>query len=77
MDKDSENARTDEIRKRFLGVKDIQKIFGIGRSKAVALMNTKGFPAIRLGRTYRVDSEKLEEWIDSEIKEQNDEGAEH
>lgn len=66
--------KTETEAKRFLGVKDIQKIFGIGRNKAIALMNQKGFPAIKLGRTYRVDSEKLEEWIDMEIKEQgNDE----
>lgn len=50
-------------KKRFLNVQDIQNLFGIGRNKAIALMNSKGFPAIKLGRTYRVDSAELEEWI--------------
>lgn len=64
-------SKADDVQKRFLGVKDIQKIFGIGRNKAVALMNRKDFPAIRIGRTYRVDSERLEEWIESEIRGQS------
>ncbi len=49
--------------KEFYGVKDIQEIFSIGRNKAIALMNTEGFPAIKLGRTYRVERESLRRWV--------------
>lgn len=48
---------------KMLGVKDIQELFGIGRNKALALLNTEGFPTIRLGRTYLVNPSQLEEWI--------------
>ncbi len=48
---------------RFYKVQDIQTMFGIGRNKALALMKTDGFPVLKIGRTYYVDSEKLEEWI--------------
>lgn len=53
----------EEPQKRFYGISDIQKIFNIGRSKATALMNTEGFPVIKLGKLYRVDSVALDEWI--------------
>lgn len=49
--------------RKFLGVKDIQNIFNIGREKAIALIKSDGFPVIKIGRTYRIDSVKLEDWI--------------
>lgn len=49
--------------RKFLGVKDIQNIFNIGREKAIALIKSDGFPVIKIGRTYRIDSSKLEDWI--------------
>jgi len=52
-------------KKRFLNVKDVQELFGIGRSKAIDLMNSEGFPSIKLGeRTYRVDKSELEKWLE-------------
>lgn len=55
------NAHSSE--KKFYGVKDIQRIFGVGRNKAIALLNTEGFPTIKIGRTYRVETSELENWI--------------
>ncbi|WP_347007949.1 helix-turn-helix domain-containing protein [Coprococcus eutactus] len=45
-------------------MEDVQKIFNIGRKKAIELMNSDGFPVIRFGRIYRVDSVELEHWIE-------------
>lgn len=53
-----------DVKKRFYSVEDVQKIFNIGRKKAIELMNSDGFPVIRLGRIYRVDSVELEHWIE-------------
>ena len=44
-------------------VDDIQRIFGIGRTKAYQLMDSSGFPSFRLNRKVLVSREKLEEWI--------------
>ena len=44
-------------------VDDIQRIFGIGRTKAYQLMDSSGFPSFRLNRRVLVSREKLEEWI--------------
>lgn len=56
--------KNNETEKRFYNVEDIQKIFGIGRKKAIELMNFEGFPMIKLGRIYRIDSVELEHWIE-------------
>ena len=54
---------TPELAKRFYSTEDVQKLFGFGRNKTLALIKSEGFPAIRIGRAYYTDSEKLEEWI--------------
>lgn len=45
-------------------IEDIQRIFMIGRNKALALMNSSGFPSFRLNRKMYVSKGKLEEWIE-------------
>lgn len=50
--------------KRFYSIKEIQEIFGFSRSKALSLVKTHGFPTIRIGRSYYVDSLKLDKWIE-------------
>ena len=44
-------------------VVDIQSIFKIGRTQAYRLMNTRGFPAIKLNNRLYVPREKLRDWI--------------
>lgn len=56
-----------EQEKRFLSVKDVQNIFNLSRYQATELIKTEGFPAIRIGRTYRIDAKGLEEWIANNI----------
>ena len=45
-------------------IEDIQRIFKIGRNKALALMNSAGFPAFRINRKLYVSKKKLEIWIE-------------
>lgn len=57
------SEKTSHPEKRFYGVKDIMDIFGIGRNRAIALLKSEGFPTMKIGRTYKVEAEALDEWI--------------
>lgn len=47
----------------LLTVKDLQKLLNIGRDKAYSLMHSKSFPSMRLGRSYYVQEQALQEWL--------------
>lgn len=53
----------DNIDIKLYNVDDIQRIFGIGRSKAYQLLSSSGFPAIKLNKKILVEKSKLEEWV--------------
>ena len=42
---------------------DLSKVLQIGKDKAYALMQAKGFPSTRLGKTYIVSRTNLESWL--------------
>ena len=44
-------------------IEDIQRIFGIGRTKAYQLVNSNGFPAIHMNPKDLIPKQKLDEWI--------------
>ena len=44
-------------------IDDIQRIFGIGRTRAYQLVSLSGFPALRLNKKVLIPKEKLDEWI--------------
>lgn len=46
-------------------VKDIEKIFKIGQIQAYALVNSSGFPSVRINRRVYVEAEQLREWLNS------------
>ena len=46
-------------------VPDLTQIMHIGRDKAYALMRSKAFPSTKIGSTYIVTKDKLEEWLNS------------
>lgn len=63
---DTNGINTDEsIEETLYGVKDIQRIFGIGRNKALALLKSDGFPTLKLGNTFRVEATQLKTWIEN------------
>ena len=47
-----------------LRVPDLMEYLGIGRDAAYALMRSKTFPSIRLGKTYIVTITELERWLE-------------
>lgn len=50
------------------GLKDLQKYFGFGRNKALALMGLKTFPSIKIGRTYFVEEQEVYAWVRKNAK---------
>lgn len=48
---------------RLLTYKDIQFIFGVGKNRAYELMNSSGFPTLRIGERMYVSREALRKWI--------------
>lgn len=48
--------------KRFYSVKDVAEILDIGINTAYKLMKSKKFPAIKIGRIFRVDKAAFDEW---------------
>lgn len=46
----------------YLTVKELMDILKISRATAYKLINTDGFPAIRVGRAIRIDKNGLKNW---------------
>ena len=49
-------------------VKDLQRIFHIGKNKAYELINIKGFPYIKIVRNILIPDDKLRKWISENTK---------
>ena len=58
--------------KRTLTVKELQAELGIARATAYELVNSKGFPAFRIGKKILVNAEGLSEWMKKGGTENND-----
>ncbi len=52
--------------KRYYTVEEARGYLGIGRHTCIRLCNEKpyGFPAVKIGRRYQIDAEKLALWKD-------------
>ena len=48
---------------RTLNVKELAKYLGIGLNSAYQLVNSKGFPALKIGKRIVVPIERLEQWV--------------
>lgn len=48
--------------KSFLKIKDIADIFCCSYKKASLIVKIPGFPVIKIGRNYYIDSEEFEDW---------------
>lgn len=49
----------------MLSVNDIRKIFGCGKNRAYAIMNTNGFPKIQIGCRYYIPQKAFEKWVEN------------
>ena len=63
---------TMNIEKKVYDAEDIQKLLGIGRSKAYTFLNEvyenqKPFRVVKIGRLYRVPKEAFDKWLNGEI----------
>lgn len=47
----------------FYTENDIREMLQLGVKQAHALMRTKGFPSIQIGRDFRVPVEAFKEWV--------------
>jgi len=48
---------------RILTAKELSEVLRIGRDKAYALIKSKGFPSICIGKRYIVTEKALNEWL--------------
>lgn len=60
------------LEKQVYDADDIQKLLGIGRSKAYAFLDEvyekqKPFRVIKIGRLYRIPKEAFDKWLRGEI----------
>jgi len=50
----------------LLKVKDVQKVLCVSKNVAYELVNSKNFPSVRIGRSFRVPREALKTWIETQ-----------
>lgn len=50
-----------------LCAEDIASVLGISRSQAYALLHTRGFPVIRVGKRFVVPREAFLAWMDEQL----------
>lgn len=53
--------------KEILTRKDLEETLNIGKDKAYALMKSKSFPSIRIGKTYMVMHDDLMLWLKQNV----------
>ena len=53
-----------ENEQEFISLNQLQKILGIGRTKAYDLVTSGDLPAVRIGRSIRVDKQDLSDWLE-------------
>lgn len=47
----------------YLTPQDIMKHLQLGRDKAYEICRLPGFPAIKIGQSYRIDPEEYKKWL--------------
>lgn len=56
------------IRERLLSVDDICEYLGVGRNTVYRWIETKGLPAYRLGRLWKIKKEEVDEWLNKRVR---------
>ena len=52
---------------QYLTVEDVAKILKIGKNQTYALFKQEGFPAVKVGRAYRVNEEDFKKFMKDNI----------
>lgn len=55
--------------KKLITVKEFVSEYGIGTNKAYEIVNSKGFPIIRLGKKILIVRDRIDEWFNDNIGE--------
>ena len=50
-----------------LSAENISQVLGISRANAYALMHSKGFPTLKIGKRMTVPKDKLMEWMEKQL----------
>jgi len=50
-----------------LSAEDVSQVLGISRANAYALMHSKGFPTLKIGKRITVPKDKLMEWMEKQL----------
>ena len=50
-----------------LGAEDVAQVLGISRAGAYMLMNSRGFPTLKVGKRLVVPKDKLLAWIEEQL----------
>ena len=53
--------------KKLITVKEFVSEYGIGTNKAYEMVNSKGFPIIRLGKKILIVRDRIDEWLENNI----------
>ena len=56
------------MEKEFYSVKELQEIFGCGRSKIYKIIGLDGFPTIRIGKNIYIPIKVFNEWKNNQLK---------
>lgn len=51
-----------------LSAEDVAQVLGISRANAYALMHSKGFPTLKIGKRMTVPKDKLIEWMEKRLE---------
>lgn len=51
-----------------LSAEDVAQVLGISRANAYALMHSKGFPTLKIGKRMTVPKDKLIEWMEKQLE---------
>ena len=50
-----------------LSAEDVSQVLGISRANAYALMHSKGFPTLKIGKRMTVPKDKLITWMEKQL----------
>ena len=50
-----------------LSAVEVSQVLGISRANAYALMHSKGFPTLKIGKRMTVPKDKLIEWMEKQL----------
>lgn len=51
------------LQSQYLKPQDIMKHLQLGRDKVYELCRIPGFPAVKIGSSYRIDPEEYQKWL--------------